>query len=146
MASVDSFPFLRLPTELRLQIYREIFIDSGTIELSPIKKSPTDNSLFTIGICPRPDRIKFNLLRIPLRLNVSLLGTNRQINEEASEVLYQGNIIELALDVGPFNGEFDFGGRDIFLTMIGQGNRGRLKEFRVMNRLGSVIYTGGFLN
>ena len=145
MTYVDSFPFLHLPTELRLQIYREIFINSGICRKSKnlhLINSSLQKAFILGPVASNPTYCGFtNVLN-----NISLLCTNNKIHDEASGVVYYGNTTELKLDVGPFNGEFDFGGRDIFLTMIKRANRGWLTEFRMKHRLKSVIYTGDFLD
>jgi hypothetical protein len=81
-----SFPFLSLPPEARRKIYRMLFRSS--VPLYPaIDTSPQNDVPNNCKIFPRPS------------FPVSFLLTNRQINQEASAVLWGDNQIVLQFPI-----------------------------------------------
>ena len=77
-----SFPFLKLPPEVRRKIYRMLF--RASVPLYPaIDSTPQKDLARNCKIFPRPT------------FPVSFLLTNRQINQEASAVLWGDNQIVL---------------------------------------------------
>jgi hypothetical protein len=80
-----SFPFLQLPTELRLRVYREVLVQSRPIELWP--HVPNN----TIGMANLQRATTMRLYRENIQPRLQLLRTNKLIHAEASEMFYGEN-------------------------------------------------------
>ncbi|KAF2866616.1 hypothetical protein BDV95DRAFT_679922 [Massariosphaeria phaeospora] len=162
-------PFLRLPLELRQQIYRQILPHTSTFDLrlqirterSP-SRSPerTEYNLTFVrralgdGVwkmqktLPKTDRETGNDV-VWLRGNISILAVSRQIHEECADMLYGDNmfVVDVAFDRIQFRyrwrtASYLTPNRDIlFLEHFSQRNLLRIKNY-VINVEHVDDYTG----
>lgn len=92
-ATPSASPFLTLPLEIRIEIYRYYFHScrkSPTLSKRiPLWPNPEllDNTSFML-VHPRADRKSQNEPKFPRSETASLLGACRRIHDEAEEVLY----------------------------------------------------------
>ncbi|KAM0794963.1 hypothetical protein BDR22DRAFT_636813 [Usnea florida] len=110
---MDVSPFLRLAAEHRNQIYRYLLSTEYTKHW-PKEKDPEWEYQPTAGRkyyrTPRPTHI--------YRFHVAILSTNRQINREASNVLYDQNMfVELTSELT----EWDINFKWLGVPVIAQG-------------------------
>ncbi|KAF2708154.1 hypothetical protein K504DRAFT_456199 [Pleomassaria siparia CBS 279.74] len=78
------FPFMRLPAELRLKVYKLLLLLDSPIELWPHAKQ---NTMY----CANVGRSKAIRRFVALRHTLRLLRVSQQINSEAAQVFYGSN-------------------------------------------------------
>lgn len=104
-------PFLRIPTEIRFQIYSLLLINH---DRPTVSFRTEDASLWELRKCELRRRSKYRHMPIRLRagtiestyhllenpgIHASILGTNRQIHTEASDVLYSHHLFDFGFDI-----------------------------------------------
>lgn len=124
-----SFPFLRLPCEIRLQIYSLSLVQSQPIELWP-----TNEVAFADGfdIIPEDDATPEHSGEVvkaafeDLRKNsvVAILCVSKIVHQEAASVFYGKNEFRFSMDLGWMPMLH-------FLFTIGKDTRGMLRKLAV---------------
>ena len=122
-SSDPDLNFIRLPTEIRLRIYRELLLITAPICIRPWRTPRSQGGVWTMQCTVSPD--SGSGTGTSAKVFTSILRVCKHINEEALEVLYGENIF------GPYEISHNVFGNNVrmgqFKHAVGNSNSARVK-------------------